>query len=318
MTLNAGQDIVPTGATQTVSDPNDPGQMIQEPVVDVSPHTGADAITILGDSGNDTFTLAEDNPGANGVMTQVLVTDTDSKGDTVNYTITNSVASQGDKLTIETNDVASASSTINASGMGSSTEMADYPQLINLVEEAGAGTDTLIASPSFNDTIELGTGSDTVYGGLGQETFLEAAGATGTDTLIESHNVDFGLYNDKLVMGTALEDGGGSESFSQSENNAYANYTEESQWINQIKLVNDSFPNNGTGNYFASGSVIEPINNLFAVVDLMGRRAATTPWWSTRPPARSTSAARPIPSRRSRARPRSTVPPTQPVGSSST
>ena len=175
-------------------------------------------------------------------MTQVLVTDTDSKGDTVNYTITNSVASQGDKLTIETNDVASASSTINASGMGSSTEMADYPQLINLVEEAGAGTDTLIASPSFNDTIELGTGSDTVYGGLGQETFLEAAGATRTDTLIESHNVDFGLYNDKLVMGTALEDGGGSESFSQSENNAYANYTEESQWINQIKLVNDSFP----------------------------------------------------------------------------
>ncbi len=283
VTLNAGQDIVDTGATQAVSDPSDPGQMITEPVVNVEPHSGADLITIMGNNNYDTtFTLAEDNPNSSAEMTQVQVTDNDGPNTTINFTITNSIAAQGDTLAIDAGN--GGSSTINASGMGTTTpsQMADYPQLINLVEQAGSGTDTLIATPSFNDTIELGSGSDTVYGGLGQETFLEAAGATGSDTLIESHNVDFGLYNNKLVMGTALEDGGGSMTFAQYEDNQYENYQTEAQWVSEIQLVQDSFPNNGVGNYFAGGSVfsggsvIEPINNFFADVELMGGHGNNT------------------------------------------
>ena len=278
VTLNGGQDLVATGATQTVSDPSDPTLMIEEPVVNVEPHTGADAITILGDGGSDTFTLAEDDPTTSGAMTQVQVTDTDSQDNTVNFTITNSIAAQGDTLTIDTQDGASSTSTINASGMGTltSAQIADYPQLINVVEQAGAGTDTLIASPTFNDAIYLGTGSNTVYGGLGQESFVRAAGATGTDTLIESENVDFGLYNNMLVIGTALEDGGGTTTFSQYENEQYDDYQTETEWVNEIKLVQDSFPNNGIGNDFAGGSVlsggsvIEPIDNLFSDVELSG------------------------------------------------
>ena len=90
--------------------------------------------------------------------------------------------------------------------MGPTTAAAapNFPQLINLVEQVGSGTDTLIASPTFNDVLHLGTGSDTVIGGLGQETFIKDPGPPVIDTLIETHNVDFGLYNDKLVMGTAL------------------------------------------------------------------------------------------------------------------
>ena len=118
VTINAGQDIVPTGQTQTVNDPNNPGLQIQEPVVNVLPHTGADAIDILGTNGNDTFTLAEDNANQAGQMTQVQVTDADGNGDTINFTITNSVASQGDTLTI---DSLNGSDTINAGGMGPST-----------------------------------------------------------------------------------------------------------------------------------------------------------------------------------------------------
>ncbi len=206
----------------------------------------------------------------------MAVTDTDSIGTTVNFTITNSVVSQGDTLTIDTMDSASSASTINASGMSGPTPSAAYPQLINLVEEAGRGTDTLIASPTFNDTIELGTGNDTVYGGLGQETFVAASSTKGTNTLIENQNVDFGLFNNVLVMGTVLEDGGGSTSFEQYENNQYNSYLTESEWVNQIQLVNAVFPANGVGNYYAGGSVfsggsvMEPIDNLFENVDLTG------------------------------------------------
>ena len=266
VTINAGQNIVSTGRTQTVNDPNNPGYQIQEPVVTVSPHSGADSITVLGTSGADTFTVVEDNVDQTGAATQVLVTDTDSLGDTINFTITNSVASQGDTLLINS---LNGNDTINAGGMGPTTaaSVANFPQLINLVEQVGSGTDTLIASPTFNDVLHLGTGSDTVVGGLGPETFLQDPGATGTDTLIETHDVDFGLYNDKLVMGTVLQDNGGGQTFSDYENGQYLS---EQQLISQFASVNPAFPLNGVGNNFSANSVVEPIDSLFSVVLLTG------------------------------------------------
>ncbi len=275
VTINAGQNIVPTGQINTVNDPNNPGKQIQVPVVIVHPHSGADSITILGtnpgngSTGNDTFTLAEDNANQAGQMTQVLVTALDGLGDTVNYTIINSVASQGDTLTINSlngNDV------VNAGGMGSTSAPANFPQLINLVEQVGSGTDAIITSPSFNDAVHLGTGSDTVTGGTGPETFVRDPNAIGIDTLIENHNLDFGLYNDKLVIGQVQQDGGG-QSFSSYE---YTQYLTEQQLITQFGQRTPNFPLNGVGNYFSSGSVVEPIGNLFAVVNLTGGNGTGT------------------------------------------
>ncbi len=265
VTINAGQDIVPTGATQTVADPDNPGLNIVVPVVNVYPHSGADQITILGTSGADTFTAVEGDADQNGRMTQVLVTDADSLGATINFAITNSVASQGDTLTINSLD---GNDTINAGGMGPATaaSAANYPQLINLAEQVGAGTDTIITSPTFNDAIHLGTGNDTVYGGLGQESFVRDPNATGVDTLDETHDVDFGLYNDKLIMGVLLQDGG-SQTFQQYENSVYDS---EQQLIAQFGMQAPNFPLNDVGDQFAAGSVVEPISNLFSVVNITG------------------------------------------------
>ncbi len=266
--IDGGQNIVDTGQTQTVNDPNNPGDQIQEPVVTVSPHSGADTIAVLGTNGADTFTVVEAGIDQAGAPTEVDVTEADS-ADTIKFAIIDSVAAQGDTLVINS---LNGNDTINAGGMSPTSPnlVTNYPQLINLVEQVGSGTDTLIASPIFNDVLHLGTGNDTVIGGLGQETFLEDPGSTGTDTLIETHDVDFGLYNDKLVMGTALEDGGGSETFSDFENGQYSQYLTEQQFINQFMNISPNFPLNGVANNFAAGSVVEPIDGLFSVVDLTG------------------------------------------------
>ena len=65
------------------------------------------------------------------------------------------------------------------------------------------GNDRIIGTP-FADVLDGGDANDRVTGGAGRDTFVDSSG---TDTLVETFNSDFGVYDNLFVVGTAAANG---------------------------------------------------------------------------------------------------------------
>jgi len=148
--------------------------------------SAADTVLLEAGSGNDTYVL----DGAGGII------GVDRTG--VLLVIINSAdRDSGDELTIETYG---GSDTINAAAV---TE-----DLIAMTFDTSTGDDILIGTP-FDDVLDSGTGSDTVSGHYGTDTFIDSSGAGDVDTLVEYMDTDMSLFDDLFVHGTILGDDGG-------------------------------------------------------------------------------------------------------------
>src|SRR5205085_2504284 len=96
---------------------------------------------------------------------------------------------QGDYLTID-----------GAGGADQVTGAAVTKRLIAMTYTGGAGNDTLIGT-KYADHLNSGTGSDTVTGGLGVDTFTDTSVASSgdVDTLVETFDHDTSLFNNYLI-----------------------------------------------------------------------------------------------------------------------
>jgi hypothetical protein len=151
------------------------------------------AATVLGTSGNDTFTLS----------TTADTNDLDNDNDTAERVISvaftsrptllilNSRRSSGNTLTV---NALAGNDTINASGINGVA--ANNMAALTLI--GGADNDTIVGS-DFNDTIDSGLGNDTVTGGLGTDTFIDAGGF---DRLVETRDRDFTITNTTFIVGS--------------------------------------------------------------------------------------------------------------------
>ena len=72
--------------------------------------------------------------------------------------------------------------------------------------KGGTGNDRLVGTP-FADTLNSGTGSDTVTGGEGVDSFFDDSPIGDTDRLIEQRDLNFSLSDEQLaITGTKLSD----------------------------------------------------------------------------------------------------------------
>ena len=132
----------------------------------------------------------------------------------------------------------------------------------------GPGNATLIASP-FNDTLNVDdtdsgvVNTDTYIGGLGTYALQHHGNTIDINIFEETQDLDFGLFNDQLVMGQLLQDNGVGP-FAQGEV-----FTPESTIINQVSNTDnpDLNPPN-RGSRFAAGAIVEPLGGLFQEVIL--------------------------------------------------
>ncbi len=267
VSIDSGQNIVATGQTQDVPDSADPTQIDVVPVVIVSPKSSPDTIDIQGTDDNATFLVLASSP-VDGVMSSVSVLYDNGAGHLVtDFTITDTVRSRGDTLTI---DGLGRNDTINASGLGAppGTPASDYPDMIALVMNGGPGNDTLIASPyndvlNVNDTDTNVVNTDTYIGGLGTYVLQHHGDANDVNIFEETQDLDFALFNDQLVIGQLLQDGTNLP-FAAGEV-----FAPESSIIDAVSNTTDPNLNPPSrGSRFAAGAIVEKLKGLFQQVIL--------------------------------------------------
>ena len=154
--------------------------------VTIDPGTGTDDLRVNLSSANDTARLAT-------TPTQTFLTWVGRYVLTVNGT----TSAQGDRLTIDAGD---GHDVLTALGV-------EYAIWNRITLIGGTGNDTVFGGIG-DDTIDSGLGNDTVSGGGGTDTFIDAGG---TDQLIEGFDLDFGVYGNLLVIGTAAARTGSGE-----------------------------------------------------------------------------------------------------------
>ena len=232
----------------------------------------ADAVTINGGAGADTFTLSGNDPST-GI--QIVRTVAGDSSWLQQIYVQGTQRSGGDTLTVNGNG---GDDLIDASLLGSSST-ASQPDLnpvdlVALTITGGTGNDRLIGSP-FADVIDGGTGTDTLTGGLGLDVF-RSENPTAIDILVETQNVDMGLYGNTFITGVALANTG-STPYAQS---AGALLTEDQLATAMADTTtnngNPSFRQPGYGENWQAGATVESIAGIFASVRLTGGDANNT------------------------------------------
>ena len=152
-----------------------------------------DSVALFGRPISDNFTVTTRTVVANG---DELV---DILQGVYNTNIVGGVWDEGDDLTVSAE---AGGDTITGAGVST--------RLLAMTFNGGSGSDTLIGTP-FIDNLNSGTGSDTVTGGIGLDVFTDTstAGSGDVDTLVETFSGDVSLFDDYLVHGEILGDGGG-------------------------------------------------------------------------------------------------------------
>ncbi|TMC40761.1 MAG: hypothetical protein E6J28_00745, partial [Chloroflexi bacterium] len=284
LSLDAGQNVVDTGQTQLVSDPNNPGVQVQQPVILTGGHRGKSAITIYGAlNTGETFTLSGTNPNS-GVQIVRSV-----GGWNEQIFVKHTLPAQGDSLTIigqGGNDTFDA----GALGVSSTNPNAAPVKLLGALSmTGGTGDNRFIGSP-FDETIDCGLGNCTVTGGGGLDTFFSsdpASDSTGpgkklctpdklfhsdcyTNTLIETRDADMGLYNDTLVIGHAM-DNTGTIPYATDAGLPLKEEDMARALTNHIAL-----PQPGYGNRWAVGATVENLKGIFQMARINGGDSNTT------------------------------------------
>jgi hypothetical protein len=276
MVVDAGQIVTDTGQKQLVDDPLHPGTKVEKPVLSVSPNNAADTIAISGGPGDDTFRVSGNDPNAGIEVDHTIAGKTWSQQIFVRHT----VRAEGDRLIIRG---MGGNDTLDASALGIDPGNPSAPP-VDLVAltlcgdacnepAAGPDDDRLIGS-LFDDTIYLGLGNKTVVqnGGLYQFFSENPPNSNYTNTLIETRNTDMGLFNDGLVIGTAMNDAG-TETYAKDAGKLPKESEMAGTMLNQ---TNPSFHRPGFGEQWKVGSVIEELKGIFKVAVLNGGDANNT------------------------------------------
>ena len=165
----------------------------------------------------------------------------------------------------------SGADTLDASLLGtastSSIPSANPVDLVALTLFGGAGNDRLIGSP-FNDVIDGGTGSDTLTGGLGLDTF-QSENTSALDTLVETQNVDLGLYGNTFITGVVLANSG-STPYAASAGNYESQDQLAADMMSNANNGNPYFRQPGYGERWQSGATVETITGIFTTAELTG------------------------------------------------
>ena len=118
--------------------------------------------------------------------------------------------------------------------------------------EGGAGIDRLIGTP-FDDDLDGGAGGDFYTGGAGLDTFTDTGGtASDTDTLVETQDLDMGLFVDTFVTGRILTDAAGTSE----DDPSFRATTPNANWT--------------VGDRWAAGATVENIKGIFEAATLTG------------------------------------------------
>ncbi|MDT7538944.1 MAG: mucin9, partial [Actinomycetota bacterium] len=290
LTVTAGKFVRDTGATaDVVDDPkldNNPGNddekpvTVKMPVLQVTDDGQPDVIRIIGrdpkpgtHDGGDAFAISADLP-ISGVMTQIRVSQTTRPAtgpaeSVADYFIKETVRSEGDTLIVEG---AGGNDLLDASGLGDPDPAAAplYTDMVALKLIGGAGDDRLVGTP-YNDYLDSGTGSDTVTGGPGFDTFVDAsapcqpgtASACETDTLVETQNADIALFGDLFVVGRITNAGIG-------------DLSTQSDLIAQMRLDDPTVRAFGDADRFAAGAIAEPTHGIFEAAVITGGSSGNT------------------------------------------
>ena len=157
----------------------------------------ADIVTIIGTSGDDSYLLTNTTRNCLGEDTTSETKCAVAKMTKIHRAgfdvfVGQTVRSEGDGVVVLAGD---GNDILDARGLTTGDEL-------KVTLKGQNGSDHLYGTP-YDDALDGGLGSDFFTGGTGTDTFDDASAAGGgdIDTLVETNDLDMGLYDDLFVVG---------------------------------------------------------------------------------------------------------------------